>query len=339
MELRDLVPIVVALIGLAGVIVQVRGRRRALPEHWLHKEEGAQKHPAAARRGGFGGAFLAPSLPVLLLGVALLVVGSGVAVRNVVRPAKPTVGITEPAEGATEPMDATLRGTAAGLGRGDSLWVVVYVPGLRRYFPQDAPVADAADGGWSAGARLGEAPDKGKAFELLAVTADRRAREAFRAYFATPPANGVWTGMEQLPRGAEEVDRVRVVRDAAPAAQVYSPTRQRYAREEEPLGQGLIGIYDAANNRLRSVDVVQHPRDDSPNAVRAIAWSPDEKLLAVMFHHAPGGHVSIVDAERGVELGYVKLGTPYRTLEFSPDEQSILVDGIPIQISSKLQRW
>jgi hypothetical protein len=335
MQLRELVPIVVALIGLAGVLVQVGAlrRRNALPPHWLHKDE---PHPRPAPRS----ALLSPSLPVLLGAALLLVAGSGVALRGVVGPAgPPVVRVTEPAAGATVPMDATLRGTAAPLARGDSLWVVVYVPGVRRYFPQDAPIAIAADGGWSAGARVGGDTDTGTAFEVLAVAAGRKARAAFRDYLGKPPANGEWEGLAQLPEGAVEAQRIAVVRGAAPAARFVSPTRTRYVREQDPRGNGLIGIYGDGDRLLASVDVVQHPGGDVANPIRAVAWSPDEKLLGVMFHHDGGGHVSIVDAERGVELGYVKLGTPYRTLRFAPDGGAVVVDGIPVPIASKLRRW
>jgi hypothetical protein len=96
-----------------------------------------------------------------------------------------------------------------------------------------------------------------------------------------------------------------------------SPDKMLYAREEEPQQQGRIGIYERATDRqLKVVKVTQQPDGDGPNEIKGLAWSPDSRLLAVMYHRSGGGSVSILDVKQGKESARLTLlGQPHE-IEF-----------------------
>jgi hypothetical protein len=96
-----------------------------------------------------------------------------------------------------------------------------------------------------------------------------------------------------------------------------SPDKMLYAREEEPQQQGRIGIYDRATDRqLKVVKVTQQPDGDGPNEIKGLAWSPDSRLLAVMYHQSGGGSVSIVDVKEGKESARLNIMGQPHLIEF-----------------------
>jgi hypothetical protein len=96
-----------------------------------------------------------------------------------------------------------------------------------------------------------------------------------------------------------------------------SPDKMLYAREEEPERHGRIGIYDRATDRqIKVVKVTQQPDGDGPNEIKGLAWSPDSRLLAIMYHQSGGGSVSILDVMKGNESARLSLlGQPHE-IEF-----------------------
>lgn len=108
----------------------------------------------------------------------------------------------------------------------------------------------------------------------------------------------------------------------------YSPDGKMYAREVEPRDHGNIGIFDLiTDKRLKIMDVRQHPAGDYPNDLKGLAWSPDSKWLAVMYHHDGGGHISIVNIDTGEELKYITISEWYHYMKFSSDGTKIKADG------------
>lgn len=101
-----------------------------------------------------------------------------------------------------------------------------------------------------------------------------------------------------------------------------SPDKIMYAREEEPEQTGRIGLYERATERqLKVVKVTQHTEGESPNEIKGLAWSPDSRRLAVMYHQSGGGTVSIVDVGEGREVNRLSIkGQPHR-IEFSTPNQ------------------
>lgn len=108
----------------------------------------------------------------------------------------------------------------------------------------------------------------------------------------------------------------------------YSPDGKMYAREVKPRGHGNIGIYDlTTGKRLRVIDVTQHPAGDNPNDLKGLAWSPDSKWLAVMYHHGGGGHISIVNVDTGEEIKNLSISGWPHYMEFSTDGTKIKAGG------------
>jgi len=90
--------------------------------------------------------------------------------------------------------------------------VVVYVPAVGRYFPQDNPADVQADGEWSSKATIGIASNAGLQFDIRAVIADKDAQDSFQKYLAQAKAAGSWSGLDRLPQGAVIYDRITVTR-------------------------------------------------------------------------------------------------------------------------------
>jgi hypothetical protein len=96
-----------------------------------------------------------------------------------------------------------------------------------------------------------------------------------------------------------------------------SPDKMLYAREEEPKNDGQIGIYDRASDKqLTIVKVTQQPDGDGPNEIKGLAWSPDSRLLAVMYHQSGGGSVSIIDVRQAKETLHLNIKGQPHLIEF-----------------------
>jgi len=133
-------------------------------------------------------------------------------------------------DGQQVPCEVAVRGLYSVDLQG-RLWPVVYVAG--RYHPQDEggnpPVM--AKGTWYGTVRFGDCThperDRGKAFQLVLVTADEQADRAFRDYIDKARRTGDFPGLEELPPGAVERARVQVIRDQQdiqpPKAKVPGP--------------------------------------------------------------------------------------------------------------------
>ncbi len=199
-SLAEITPIVVAIIGLIGtVVVKVLDHRLA---HAEPPAVGGRPKRRSQRAGVIFYVFL-----------GMLVGGAAVAaVPRITRRATPEVRITSPSNGGSASMQETIRGTSRALPRGDSIWVVLYIPSTARYYPQDRPADVQAGGGWNALAQLGGAQDAGRRFEVLAVAADAAARAEFHAYLDEGARRQSWEGLVRLPAGAREYDRVAVTR-------------------------------------------------------------------------------------------------------------------------------
>ena len=106
-------------------------------------------------------------------------------------------------------------------------------------------------------------------------------------------------------------------------AKIYSPNGKLYACEVEPKDQGKIGIYDRnTDKKLKTIDVKQHPENRS-NPLKGLAFSPDSKFVAAIYHHDAGGHISIVDVEAGKQIKYLPITKYYHYAEFSSDGTKI----------------
>lgn len=124
----------------------------------------------------------------------------------------PQVAITSPQNGARVEQIVFVRGKSQAIPRQSVIWVVVRIPQLDRYYPQDVKAVVNADGSWTSKTYLGVEGDKGKPFEILAVVAGQEAQSAFSAYLEKSRKTQDYAGMETLPAGAEVHSQARVVR-------------------------------------------------------------------------------------------------------------------------------
>lgn len=113
----------------------------------------------------------------------------------------------------------------------------------------------------------------------------------------------------------------------------YSPDGRMYAREIEPRDYGHFGIFEVCTDReLKEIKVTQHPDGEYWNDLKGMAWSPDSKLLAVMYHHYGGGHISLVDVDAGSQIKYISFDGWPHSIQFSPDGKQIIVGSTIIEI-------
>ncbi|HYG82988.1 MAG TPA: hypothetical protein VD861_21505 [Pyrinomonadaceae bacterium] len=125
----------------------------------------------------------------------------------------PVVKITEPAKGARVKQTQMVRGTSQNLRDEQKVWVVVYIPTVGRYYPQNDPAVVRADGNWSSVTYIGNEKDKGLGFEIFAVMAGKDVQDAFRSYLKDARDKSEYAGMEQPPPRETIGDSVTVTRE------------------------------------------------------------------------------------------------------------------------------
>lgn len=96
-----------------------------------------------------------------------------------------------------------------------------------------------------------------------------------------------------------------------------SHDKKMYAREIEPRNQGRLGIYDKGTDQLiKEIKVNYHPKG-YPNPLKGLAWSPDGKRLAVMYHYDGKGHISVVSVDTGEEVKSLSITKYHHSMKFS----------------------
>ncbi|HEX8138348.1 MAG TPA: hypothetical protein VF544_12220 [Pyrinomonadaceae bacterium] len=120
--------------------------------------------------------------------------------------------IKQPLEDSKVEQTEMVRGTAQNIPNGQVLWIVVFVPKVGRYYPQNNPADIQANGDWSSVTYLGVAADVGLKFDLIAVLADNQAQSAFKKYLIDARDKNNYPGLANVPNGATIYDRVSVIR-------------------------------------------------------------------------------------------------------------------------------
>jgi hypothetical protein len=126
--------------------------------------------------------------------------------------AKTEVKITYPSEGATVQQTESVKGTSQAIPDGNTIWVVVFVPAVGRYYPQNYPADVQANGNWSSIAHIGVAKDTGLRFDILAVLANSSAQATFNNYLKEARDKSSYPGLEQLVKDVVVHDRITVTR-------------------------------------------------------------------------------------------------------------------------------
>lgn len=90
-------------------------------------------------------------------------------------------------------------------------------------------------------------------------------------------------------------------------SRAYSPDATRYAREVSPEGTGNIGVFRLADATL----LVRFNALDSScsNDLKGLAWSPDSRHLAVMYHGGMKPGIYMYTADSGKEERYIGAGS------------------------------
>jgi hypothetical protein len=98
-------------------------------------------------------------------------------------------------------------------------------------------------------------------------------------------------------------------------ARACSPDGTRYAREVDPANQGQIGVFDAGTGEL----LLQISVGETNNDLKGLAWSPDSRWLAVMYHHGSGGYIAILDASTGARFTTLPIDGWAHYMRFADD--------------------
>jgi drug/metabolite transporter superfamily protein YnfA len=140
------------------------------------------------------------------------------------RPADHTLVITSPArpsanQPAVVPNTIVVTGTINTELKGRKIWIVIETPGINRFYPQGSwpdrvgPAILAANHQWaSPTVQVGARGSNGRIFYVIAVLADANASHIFWQYLKTGASTHSFPGLEPMPPGAVEYDRVEVVR-------------------------------------------------------------------------------------------------------------------------------
>jgi hypothetical protein len=129
----------------------------------------------------------------------------------VLRP-RPEVEITYPDDGANVEIREIVRGTSQKIPKGQAIWIIVYPYLVDRYYPQNNSADVQVNGDWTSLTSIGIEEDVNRKFDIIAVLADKRAQDAFNAYFTKAKDTNTWPGLERLLEGATIYDRITVMR-------------------------------------------------------------------------------------------------------------------------------
>lgn len=125
----------------------------------------------------------------------------------------PAVRIIYPVEGdRVEQTGEEVKGTSQNIPSEKNIWVVIFIPKVGRYYPQNNPIELQPNGNWASPTTFGVAGNKGLKFDVLAVTVDKDARASFDEYLRRAKDRNDYPGWEQLPKGTTIYDRVTVIR-------------------------------------------------------------------------------------------------------------------------------
>ena len=157
-----------------------------------------------------------PWRTITILGFALSLLLTACLPSQTVTPISPTPStdakISQPTDGATVSQTETIKGTSQRVPDTSAIWVVVYIPSVGRYYPQNNPADIQANGNWSSVAYIGIPTDVGLKLDIIVVMADKTAQDAFNAYLKNARDKNDYPGLEQLPKGAKIYDRITVTR-------------------------------------------------------------------------------------------------------------------------------
>ena len=121
------------------------------------------------------------------------------------------VKITYPSNFSTVNMNDTLSGIAKNIPEGKELYILVYAPGVNKYYPQNNRM-HITDDMWSVPIWVGLKSDVGEQFDIIAVIADKDAQVAYTSYMITCNKTNERPGLADILSGSKECDKITVIR-------------------------------------------------------------------------------------------------------------------------------
>ena len=104
-------------------------------------------------------------------------------------------------------------------------------------------------------------------------------------------------------------------------AVIYSVDGKYSVKQIEPYRNGNFGLFDAKNNQL--IRKIRVPV--SNNDAKGMAFAPNSRWLAVMYHVSSGGSIYIVDVETGVLLKSERADEWYHFMVFDRVSNTTLI--------------
>lgn len=104
-----------------------------------------------------------------------------------------------------------IKGTYKDLPPGHKIWVMVYPPTIRKFYPQAE--AELTNNTWSAKAQIGLSHEAGRTFHIYAVLANENAHNALGFYAARARDKMASDGISDLPEGAVICHEIQVTRN------------------------------------------------------------------------------------------------------------------------------
>ena len=103
-------------------------------------------------------------------------------------------------------------------------------------------------------------------------------------------------------------------------ATVCSPDKKLQAKETDPRNMGRILILDAKGTTIRQIQV-----GEVANPLKGLAFSPDSRLLACMYHHdgPNANYVALYEVGTGTLKTRIALAEPYNHMRFNSDGKAI----------------
>ena len=103
-------------------------------------------------------------------------------------------------------------------------------------------------------------------------------------------------------------------------ATVCSPDKKLQAKETDPRNMGRILILDAKGATLRQIQV-----GEVANPLKGLAFSPDSRWLACMYHHdgPNANYIALYDMATGVLKVRIPVAEPYNHMRFNTDGKTI----------------
>jgi hypothetical protein len=164
---------------------------------------------------------------------------------------QPSVQIVDPASNSTVNPDTIVYGSASNVQSGQTLWLLLYDPVLRLYYPQAPPVTIQPNGKWTDQLYIGSANDAGKEYGVTAVLADQSTNDFFLNYTNTGISTGNWTGItpeQYQASGASLCQLITVTRANSSSTQTSRSPSPSPSPTPTPTSLAQVNITSPSND-------------------------------------------------------------------------------------------